>query len=153
MDTERQHRLNAYFDGELPETEARAVREGLGRNPEERAALARMERLRGGCSGAHQTAVQPSWASVRNRLRQGDPALTRWNNLTYNLVSGLVAVLVLGLLLIGPRTGEEPDGLLLVDRVEMVETDLQGATSVVYFDEPSGWTVVWVLEEELPSEG
>jgi sugar-specific transcriptional regulator TrmB len=32
--------------------------------------------------------------------------------------------------------------------VYMVETDLENATPVVYLDEPSGWTVVWVVEQD-----
>jgi hypothetical protein len=35
---------------------------------------------------------------------------------------------------------------LHVERVELVETDLEGATPIVYLDQPSGWTVVWVVE-------
>ena len=40
---------------------------------------------------------------------------------------------------------------LMVNSVEMVETDLEGVTPVVYLDQPSGWTVVWVLEDTEPS--
>ncbi|HKJ89517.1 MAG TPA: hypothetical protein VJ960_00170 [Oceanipulchritudo sp.] len=153
MDKDKQIYLSALFDGELPEAETKAARERLGEDPGGRAFMARLEGLRAGSSEAHRTTVRPDWVSVQNRLKRGDPALTRWNRLTYTFLSGLVAIAIFGLLLIGPRNPETGRGLLLVDRVEMVETDLEGATPVVFLDEPSGWTVVWVLEKELPKEG
>lgn len=153
MDKEKQIYLSALFDGELPEAEAQTAREGLREDPGGRAFIARLEGLRAGSTEAHRTTARPDWASVRNRVKRGDPALTRWNCLTYNFLSGLVAIAIFGLLLIGPRSPETGRGLVLVDRVEMVETDLEGATPVVFLDEPSGWTVVWVLEKELPKEG
>ncbi|MEM8867051.1 MAG: hypothetical protein AAGC73_02175 [Verrucomicrobiota bacterium] len=32
-----------------------------------------------------------------------------------------------------------------------VETELENASAIVYVDEESGWTVVWVNEAETPS--
>jgi hypothetical protein len=40
-----------------------------------------------------------------------------------------------------------------MDLVEMVETDLENTVPVVYLDQPSGWTVVWVIEEAESSDG
>ena len=153
MEKEKEIRLSAFLDGELPQAEAVKIREDLQEDAEGRAFLARLEALRGSSREAHRTTARPDWASVRNRVRRGDPALTRWNYFTYHLASGLVATLLFGLLLFGPTSAEKRSKVLFGDRVEMVETDLEGATPVVFLDEPSGWTVVWVLEEELPSEG
>jgi hypothetical protein len=71
------------------------------------------------------------------------------------MIGAVAAVMLLGIAVWLPfrQAGEIPPATdLLVDRVELVETDLEGATAVVYLDQPSGWTVIWVFEAEPPAD-
>ena len=152
--------LNAYLDGELgPEETARAERL-LAEDAAAGEYLKSLRGLRRKLDGAHvrPSSNQPSWASVARRLESGNPAAGSVSRLLYSLTTGAVALILMGLIfwmppsadppLQGPRPIEEWSGV-----VEMVETDLENATPVVYLDEPSGWTVVWILQNPGNGDG
>ena len=70
------------------------------------------------------------------------------------LMTTAAAVMLFGMALWWPfRDAGQPDlpEATPAPAVMMVETDLKDATPVVYIDQPSGWTVVWVLEAETTS--
>lgn len=154
MNEEMQMRLEAWFDGEATEAEDREIRALLERDPEAQAWLAGLERTRTALREAHRSTRKeaPEWLEVLARAsRADDPGNGR---VPFGLkgLGSVAAILLLGMALWLPfrdagREAAPTAGELMVDTVELVETDLEGATPVVYLDEPSGWTVVWVVEE------
>ena len=67
----------------------------------------------------------------------------------FNHISNIHILLVgMGIWFPLRQMGHQDEAFSLGSTVQMVETDLEGATPIVYIDEPSGWTVVWVVEAE-----
>jgi ferric-dicitrate binding protein FerR (iron transport regulator) len=152
MDDEKRSQLNAWFDGELNPAERQAIESLIATNPEARAYVEELKETRAALQGAHTASSQPTpeWSQFQKRLEQAGrhPAKV----LTFpRAILTTAAIMVLGIAFWWPlrQAGVRENvttGEGLVERVEFVETDLEGATPVVYLDEPSGWTVVWVVE-------
>ncbi|NDV63059.1 hypothetical protein G0Q06_11395 [Puniceicoccales bacterium CK1056] len=155
MNEETRNRLTAWFDGELPADAG--IEALLEKDPKARAYIEELQQMREALAGAHTQSNHPvpEWASVQARLDE-DASQKPFRLLTFPRALGAVAaVMVLGMALWIPfrqasisQSTAQPE--LMVNSVEMVETDLEGVTPVVYLDQPSGWTVVWVLEDEDP---
>jgi anti-sigma factor RsiW len=110
---------------------------------------------------AHEAPAGPTpeaaWREVRRRIRlEAGPATapepSTWLGARTLWAGGLAAVCVLGLALsvwwlrggaADPAYMAEVDG----PGVEWVETDLPGAASMVYRDEETGCTVIWILAD------
>lgn len=147
-------RLSAWFDGELPEREKQDIEALLERDPDARAYMEDLRKTRELLAASHSAPGEsvPEWSGVEERLK-GNPGA---RILTFpRLAAGIAAVLVLAFSLWLPlRESGNPAQApaapgLMVNSVELVETDLEDATPIVYLDEPSGWTVVWVLENGI----
>jgi anti-sigma factor RsiW len=160
IDPQTERLLNAYLDGELGPEEAAGVEHLLDGDAAAREYFESLRSLRRKIDRAHvrPPGTQPSWASVARRLESGNPPAGSASRLLYSFSTGAVALILMGLIfwmppsadppVQGPRPIEEWSGV-----VEMVETDLENATPVVYLDEPSGWTVVWILQNPGNGEG
>ena len=90
-------------------------------------------------------------------MRVHDLTTLAWSGLTPDLlararrrVKTVAWVMLVGMGIWYPlrKMGHVNEAYALESTVEMVETELEGATPIVYIDEPSGWTVVWVVEAE-----
>lgn len=150
MNEETRNRLTAWFDGELPDDSG--VKDLLEKDPEARAFIDDLRQMRKVLSGAHSRAQSeaPDWEEFSQRLDEsssGSKLLT-----LPRAIGAVAAVMALGMALWIPfrnvginQPTAQPE--LMVNSVEMVETDIENATPVVYLDQPSGWTVVWVLED------
>ena len=153
MNEEMEIRLAKWFDGEANPVEAREVEELLEKSPEARAVLSELRRVSDAMASAHVDPSRiPQWERIDRQLdKQGKRKVSaRFGS---PRMAGLAAIIVLsGMALWLPFRKAGQSGIVedspLVDRVEIVETDLEGATPVVYLDQPSGWTVVWILESE-----
>ena len=155
MDRETRMLLERYLDGESAPGEAIAVEALLERDPAAKRCLEELNLLRQTLETAHQEPQEPvpSWESVRDRETAAEEGKGVSIRSHWKLVSSMAAILVLGMLLWIPvRTkmvhDVEPAALSLGETVEMVETDLENATPIVYLDQPSGWTVVWVSQPD-----
>jgi anti-sigma factor RsiW len=158
MNNETQQRLQAWFDNELDAAGAREVEALLERDAGARAHVEALRRTRAALTAAHRDPELPApgWDDVaagmdfprQGRLRQTVPFP--------RMIGAVAAIMLLGVAVwlpfrqAGQSAAAEAD--MRVGRVELVETDLEGATSIVFLDQPSGWTVVWILEAEDPGE-
>lgn len=158
MNEERARRLQAWFDGEVSAAECAEVEALLETDPEAQDYLDELNRTREGLNASHFRAinVDRAWTRTHDKLERLDERAASRVLSFPQLIAVAAAMMVLGMLLWLPfrQAGEAaagPGGL--ESTVLMVETDLENATPVVYIDPPSGWTVVWVLEEPLPEKG
>jgi hypothetical protein len=155
MNDETQQRLAAWFDGELSSSEHAEVEQILEQDAAARAYVDQLARSREMLQGAHVSTVDgdAAWESVRERLEEADRQRSA-RVLTFpQLVAAPAAVMLVGMGIWFPlrKMGQLDQAYALESTVEMVETELEGATPIVYIDEPSGWTVVWVVEAEEES--
>jgi len=143
--------IEAWFDGEAsPEDSAKTV-ELLKSDSEAKAYLETLKSVRKSLKDSYPESTSPvSWAEVYDSVESTEHRKV----VSFpRIVSAVAAILVLGMALWYPmrQAGREVPAMSFTSSVEMVETDLEGATPVVYLDQPSGWTVVWVVEEsEFP---
>jgi anti-sigma factor RsiW len=158
MNEETRNQLTAWFDGQLSPAEEERMESLLKGDPEARAYVEDLERTREALKTAHANPSRrvPEWSEFEKRLDspQARPAKV----LTFpRMILTAAAVMVLGIAVWWPlreasiRQSTAADELL-VQRVELVETDLEGATPIVYLDQQSGWTVVWVVESDEPAD-
>jgi len=157
MNKQTEQRLQAWFDKELGPDEARAVEALLEGDGEARAYVEQLERMRASLQQAHAEGrmAAPAWEQLAGRLDRPAAGARRPAIGFPRMIGAVAAVMLLGIAVWLPfrQAGEIPPATdLLVDRVELVETDLEGATAVVYLDQPSGWTVIWVFEAEPPAD-
>jgi len=159
-------RLAAYFDGELGPQERANVEQWLARDPAARAALAALQRTRATIAAAEEHAhATPSvdsdqaWLELRRRIAadhqtaEGIASPRRATLLSFpRVLSAAAAVVALGIAVWWPlhHMGHSAPGVYAVD---FLETDLTDSTPVIYIDEPSGWTVVWIVPAEAANGG
>ena len=154
-------RLSRYLDGALPPADRVAIEARLRSDPSFRALREEFEAI-----GRDLRALplpegptpEAAWAAVRRGLRPGSD---RGVGDTVPWISGsrlwwtgaTVALLFLLLGVWALRRGPSPGpgfARTAPAEVEWVETDLPHAMTMVYQDEETGLTVIWVMEEEKP---
>jgi predicted anti-sigma-YlaC factor YlaD len=95
--------------------------------------------------------AEETWEEIRSQLDQHEtvsrgnllpfPSIIRW-------ASAAAAVIAISL---GVRfVVQEPslETYAFHNEVEFVETDIPNSSPVVYVDDESGWTIVWILESQ-----
>lgn len=153
MDKELEYRIQAWLDGELSGKAAAEVVELLDADPALQAHAEALRRIRQALGSAHlaDPSVEAAWDAVQARLDQPAPSYGS-RMVRFPMALGAVAaLLLLSLLIYTPQKdgdGTSPEEPGLDSAVYLVETDLENATPIVYIDQPSGWTVVWVAEQE-----
>jgi len=159
MNEDLQKKLDAYFDGELSPPETEGLKRQIAANPEAQAYLACLEKTRQALACAHvgNEHEVPVWELVKKQ-RGTRPATARYAPRSPAAVFAVLTVLFAGMAIWIPfrKAGQEVNlpapNPEFVNAVEIVETDLENATPIVFLDEPSGWTVVWVLEDDPTGE-
>lgn len=145
-------RLEAWFDGECSPKEVSAIEELLQDDPEARAYVEQLEQAREALRGAHVANIDGDavWESFRERLDEAGHKRSAKVLSFPQLLATAAAVMLVGMGIWFPlrEMGRVDESLSLENTVYSVETELEGATPIVYIDEPSGWTVVWVVEAE-----
>ena len=99
---------------------------------------------------------EATWANVQRSIRLGEdpgPAVPDWHFGSRLRVAGTTMAALLAVLAVAWFTWLAPrDAPQVAERepieVEWVETDLPDAVSMVYQDQETGWTVIWVMAEE-----
>jgi anti-sigma factor RsiW len=146
--------LSRYLDGELPAGE-----------------VADLEQHLASCSSCRETADEwqgygetlradapertpdptKAWHDIRRSLRNRENPITPTTSrpwwirpLPWTGAAATVALFTIGYFFGFSPSSEFPKG----NTVEYVDTDLPGASTVVYVDDETGWNIVWVLESE-----
>ncbi|MGC9450007.1 MAG: anti-sigma factor family protein [Oceanipulchritudo sp.] len=153
MNEARARRLQSWFDGEVSATECGEIESLLERDAQARDFVKGLSRTREALQEAHAGSidVEGTWGEFLEKLNRSEQERASRVLSFPQVMAAAAAVMALGIAVWLPfrqagdqAARERPLGAT----VEMVETDLEGATPIVYIDQPSGWTVVWVLEEE-----
>ncbi len=159
-----QQLMSLELDGELSARQRLRLERWLARHPEEAHLMKEWEelgaRLRNTQSVPRQT-PEVAWQDVQRAIRVAEEQETtsefsvrHWK---WGWASACCALLVLVSLSWWIQLPASPDGsgiVLRADRtlVEHVETDIPNAISMVYEDEETGLTVIWILVHENGEE-
>ncbi len=154
MKKETAIRIAALFDGEVDSVEKAELQALIARDPEAKAYWDELEHLSGTLQGAHVSSTRSgaSWEAIRQQINK--PGMGSDDKVLHfpKYATAAAALVALGIGIWYPSHKSDSANELelsgLDDPVYMVETDLENATPVVYIDEPSGWTVVWVVEAD-----
>ncbi len=154
-------RIAAYHDGQLPEDEVAAVEALLEEDPSARAYLELLKQMRTLLEGSESAApeLDPEWDAVAQRLE--DDGHPRKVLIPFPLMAagGLAAAFAVGLItwLAFSKHAPIPQTAQAngyAGEIEIIDTSMEHAYApIVYVDDESGWTVVWVeeIEDELPA--
>ena len=159
MHATQTEQLNAYLDGEMS-PQARAEFEvWLKQSPDARAELDALRKLREQMLEARNGGVpdvDAQWAEFeQRRLQQASQSTGQL--ISFPRLGAAAAVIIAGL--IAWAVWPQPANTDLVAgndasaSVEMVESDLEDSSPIVYLDDQSGWIVVWVEEFEANELG
>ena len=148
MDYDAQLKLQAFLDGELPESEASKVANWLARDREAAALLEELRNTRGALAGFEAGIQLPEsreffWSKVQREIQRLEtpapkPVPTPLFALLRRFLvpaSALAVVLVAAVVLIRPASLTHTPG---------IETALADAGAFTYHDYPAGTTLVWL---------
>lgn len=157
---DRARLIQRAVDGErLSARERTAVDRWLAEDPDARAWRAFLTEA----AEAHRAEAEPAavpdadsvWVAVAPQLEPRAEARTGSERLLRHPVlavaAGLAAAVLIALGAALYRMPGPPAPDPAFDAVETAGTDIPGASTVVYIDEPTGLTVVWVIEPEAPA--
>ena len=156
MNTELQMRIEAWLDGELDAAAAAELSALLDSDPQARAYVDQLRKLRVDLREEASLSVSAAAAWAEFRQREAALAPDRPSSLfgIPRLLGACAAILAIGMgrwlaLRDAGAPGQHKASMEeLANSVQLLETDIEGASPVVYIDEPSGWTVVWVMVPE-----
>jgi anti-sigma factor RsiW len=147
MDYQDQLKLQAYFDGELPEGESREMADRLARDPGAAALLTELRQTREAMAGFEDGIQLPEardfyWSKIRREIERQDapaaqlpssvPLIARLRRFLVP-AAGLALLVIAGIVSIqGP---EEPAS---------IETALADPGAMIYHDYSAGATFVWL---------
>jgi anti-sigma factor RsiW len=157
--------LQSLFDGELPEKEALELQAALQDDPalaEALASLASMEALHRDTMPAPKDAdfIEQEFQSILAHLhdRSGLAANPVHSDSSHSpskllpfhlpnwLMGSIAAAAALAITVAGVIhwQGNQAQGPAEISQVAFVHSDIEGASSMIFMDESSGWTFVWV---------
>lgn len=149
IEYEDQLKLQAYLDGELPESEAREVSARLARDPDAAALLNELRQTREGLVGFEDGVRLPEtrefyWSKIQREIqRQEAPAASpaaaqpgfAWLRRWLLPASGVAVVLLVALASLRVTPSSSPSG---------VEVTLADTGAFTYHDYSAGATLVWL---------
>jgi len=158
MKKETALKIAALHDGQISGRQKTELEALIEQDPEAKAYLDELRRISDSLKGAHlkETENSAHWQNFNKRLSQKQQVQREKVIRFPGYATAAAAILVLGMGIWWPmrKMGDQSDLQGLNASVFMVETELENATPIVYIDEPSGWTVVWVVEQDpLPEQG
>lgn len=162
--------LNLLFDGVLPEQEADRLRAEIADDPELAAALESIESMaefhRNSMPADKGAAfIEAEWNGIQSQLSPRKAAPPPSDNSEGRKLLGfpqptwlrstiaIAAALTLTITGLWVWTSTSEDGdRNAIGQVAFVQTDIDGASSMIFMDEQSGWTFVWI-DEPLHAAG
>ena len=154
MNSKQTEQLHAYFDDELSPTDRETVEAWLTTDESARAELESLRKLREQLRSADVSTpdVEAQWQDLQT-LRN-----TRENDSSGALIpfprlAGVAALLLIGLVVWFANVSKESEAPMFAQEtsnaVELVESDFEDSSPIVFMDDLSGWIVIWVEEEEI----
>jgi anti-sigma factor RsiW len=159
MDYQDQLKLQAYLDGELPETESRAVAERLASDQDAAALLVELRQTREALGGFEAGIPLPEsrqfyWSKIKREIERQDPAVEEVRP-AIPLIARLRRLLVpaagLALLVIAGLLATQGPS----DETAPIETALADPGAMIYHDYSAGATFVWLsypADKEIADE-
>ena len=151
MDYDAQLKLQAFLDGELPESEASKVANWLARDREAAALLEELRNTRGALAGFEAGIQLPEsreffWSKVQREIQRletpaSKPAPTPLFGLLRRF---LVPAVALAVVLVGGVVLTWSNGPLGRTATTGIETALSDAGAFTYHDDLAGTTLVWL---------
>lgn len=151
--------ISYAVDGELPDRQRAELEAWLAAHPEDRdiaeqwKALGRLARVEAAAVAVPDTEL--AWHDIRRAIRNAVPEpaaqvswFFRWR---LALAAASVAVIYASVLTFGLMRGSGPAVVAAADnrtQVEWAETDVPGASTMVFQDEETGLAVVWLMTDE-----
>jgi anti-sigma factor RsiW len=143
MEYETQLKLQAYLDGELPESEARVVSAQIAQDPEAKALLGELQWSREALKGFETELKLPEarefyWSKLERQLRTDAPAaqpassLAIWSWMRRLLAPATAVAFLLLLLTVSPRSESG------------IETASSDSGAFTYRNSAAGTTLVWL---------
>ena len=157
---EAERLLSQHMDGELDAEQAAGLQSHLEACPhcaETRDAWAGYRGLMHSIAPSVASDTGALWADIAGKLGDQVSAPVKtvvpWP-FSAKALTALAAVIVISASIYMGRRAISPDeaALAQASAVEYFETDLPGASPMLYIDADVGWTVVWVVEADASSE-
>ena len=166
-ESEAQLLMSRLLDGELPSKEADSLHQYLESHPEAMDWMESCNLVENAATdrtlSQDQADAASAWESISEALSSGNAASSEDSGnlvffpLFFKTASIAAAITLVATLLW--RNLPNNEGGEITERyaasesvVEFVDTDIPDASPVVYTDEQSGWTVVWVAEMDPISD-
>ena len=148
MTNEQELKLQAFFDGELPEAEAREIASLLARDADAAALHSELKNTRGALRGFEKGVTLPEsreffWSKIQREIEKSAPVLQPVKSVS------IFSILRRWLVPAGAVAGVALCGLLAVKQfsggsiVSMTETELADAGAMTYHNYETGTTLVW----------
>ena len=158
MNKKLEQDLSRYLDGELPPERSDMLKHALAESDSLERAHADMReigdllRAQGVPDGKP---AEVAWSDVQRAIRLAGaddpgPARILGSRLTWAAAIMSVGFVALGLAVL--QSGVTRVAAAPVE-VEWVDTEVPGATTMVYQDEETGLTVIWMMEEDTDTDG
>jgi hypothetical protein len=157
---EAERLLSRHMDGELDAEQAAGLQNHLEACPqcaETRDAWAGYSGLMHSVAQSVHSDTDALWADVAGKLGDQVSAPVKtvvpWP-FNAKALTALAAVVILSVSVYMGRSSISPDEATFAQAsaVEYFETDLPGASPMLYIDAEVGWTVVWVVEADASSQ-
>lgn len=142
--------IHAYLDGELPADKCASVEALLSESADAKQALEDAQALKQSMASAEapKPNVDAAWQNFSKQIEAPTP---RKKIIPFIVPLGAVAAVFAFALIIWFSTVNPPASTLPTS-VELVGTDLEESSAIVYIDDISGWAVVWIDTEEVTEE-
>lgn len=158
MKPNREQVLSRYLDGELSPGQEEELRHALSESGDleqldaefrEIGNLLREQEIPPGMPG------EVAWSDIRRTLRLRETAGEAGIGILGSRLKWAAAMMTLVFVLLGLAVMRTRNTLVAVSpaEVEWVDTDVPGATTMVYQDDETGLTVIWMMEEETDEHG
>ncbi len=156
MNNGKKKLLSRSVDGELsalPEVKLREALESDASLKAEEAAYVEIGERRRNLEMPESPSTQKMWQDIRREIRLDAGRATESRALGSRLrwaggtVAGILVLMMAWVVMESASSGPE----VYVDvpaEVEWVETDVPNASTMVYLDDDTGMTVIWLLEQE-----
>ena len=137
--------LQAYLDDELDSTELGSVEAWISNDLEAAQTLEALRKTQTILQNTDspESNVEVAWQDFSKKL--SEPTASKPTIRFPIPQAAVAAILILGVVFWFARPSPQPiNEIQIVEIVEMVETDLEDTSPIVYIDAESGWTIVWV---------